>query len=75
MLRDMLEKFNEANCYGVIVVFSVNGKLDSGNYTTDYTEKQLNANILSWSVEVEIERRYGRNYTVANVKVETDYKE
>lgn len=75
MLRDMLSKFNEGNCYGVIVVFSVNGKLDSGNYTTDYTEEQLNANILSWSVEVEIERKYGRNYTVANVKVETDYKE
>lgn len=75
MLRNMLEKFNESNCYGVVVVFSVNGQLDSGNCTTDYTEKQLNANILSWSVEVEVERRYGRNYTVANVKVETDYKE
>ena len=75
MLRNMLEKFNEANCYGVIVVFSVNGQLDSGNYTTDYTEKQLNANVLSWSLEVEIEKKHGRNYTVANVKVETDYKE
>ena len=74
MLRNMLEKFNEANCYGVIVVFSVNGKLDSGNYTTDYTEKQLNANILSWSVEAETEKRYGRKYTVVNVKIETDYK-
>lgn len=70
----MLEKFNEANCYGVIVVFSVNGELDSGNYTTDYTEKQLNANILSWSVEAEIEKKYGRKYTVVNVKIETDYK-
>lgn len=75
MLRNMLEKFNESNCYGVIVVFSVNGKVDSGNYTTDYTEKQLNANILSWSVEAEIEKKYGRKYTVVNVKIETDYKE
>ena len=75
MLRNMLEKFNESNCYGVIVVFSVNGKVDSGNYTTDYTEKQLNANILSWSVEAEIEKNYGRKYTVVNVKIETDYKE
>ena len=75
MLRNMLEKFNEAKCYGVVVVFSVNGQLDSGNYTTDYTEKQLNANILSWSVEAEIEQKYGRKYTVVNVKVETDYKE
>lgn len=72
-LGELLARFDDDSSYNAKVIFSVNGDYDTGSRTRDYSDKDLEKEIDSWSVEYEefVDRDFGYEALI-NVKVWTE---
>lgn len=52
-LGELLVRFDEQSSYNAKVIFTVNGDYNSGNRVREYSDKQLEKEVKSWSVEFE----------------------
>lgn len=71
-LGELLARFDDNSSYNAKVIFSVNSDYDTGSRTRDYSDKELEKEIDSWSVEYEefVDRDFGYEAMI-NVKVWT----